>query len=64
VLPREDIYLLTPGNSDIGAKLREGKFEIKLLKDQQEFIDLAGGVSSKSEVWHKWKWPICQDQEG
>ena len=60
---REDIYLLTPGNSDIGAKLREGKFEIKLRQVQQEFIDLAGGVSGKSEVWHKWKWPYARTKK-
>jgi hypothetical protein len=52
---REDLYLLTPGNTGIGAKLREGRFEIKLLQDQQD-LELTGGAGGRSEVWHKWKW--------
>jgi hypothetical protein len=59
---REDLYLLTPGNTSIGAKLREGRFEIKLLQDQQE-LELAGGGSGKSEVWHKWKWPYARGKK-
>jgi len=59
---REDLYLLTPGNTGVGAKLREGRFEIKLLQDQQE-LELEEGAGGKSEVWHKWKWTYARGKK-
>jgi hypothetical protein len=59
---REDIYLLTPGTTAIGPKLREGRFEIKLIQDRQEFALPGGSVSGMSEVWHKWQWPYATNK--
>ena len=57
---RVDLYLLTPGNTQIGPKLRGGRFEIKVRQNHQEIIDLNGSVSGKAEIWHKWKWPYAR----
>ena len=45
---REDIYLLTPGTTAMGPKLREGRFEIKLNQDRQEFA-AAGRLRQRHE---------------
>jgi len=60
---REDLYLLTPGNAGIGPKLREGKFEIKLLRGSQEVMEPGGAAGGRGEVWHKWKWPYARGKK-
>lgn len=60
---REDLYLLTPGNTGIGPKLREGKFEIKLLQGSQEVTEPVSSASGQGEVWHKWKWPYARGKK-
>ncbi|MFZ2087839.1 MAG: hypothetical protein WAU47_04625 [Desulfobaccales bacterium] len=59
---REDLYFRTPGHTGIGPKLREGRFEIKLLQGQQE-LELAGAVSGRTEVWYKWKWSYAKGKK-
>jgi hypothetical protein len=52
---REDIYLLFPGSSCVGVKIREENFEIKpLLSDLGEYT-LNEDATGKIEVWEKWK---------
>ena len=60
---REDLYLLTPGNTGIGPKLREGKLEIKLLQGCQETTEPVISASAKSEIWHKWKGPYAKGKK-
>ena len=57
---REDLYLLTPGNTGIGPKLREGMLEIKLLQGGHEITEPMSSAIGRGEVWHKWKWPYAR----
>jgi hypothetical protein len=57
---RSDLYLLASGNTGIGVKLREGRFEIKVLQHHEEVLAKGGAVSGRGEIWHKWKWPYAK----
>jgi hypothetical protein len=59
---REDLYLLTPGSTAMGPKLREGRFEIKLIQGWQECAVPGCPVNGRSEVWHKWQWPYATNK--
>ena len=60
---RSDLYLLAGGNTGIGPKLREGRFEIKLVQLQGDIIALDGAVRGTGEIWHKWKWPYARTKK-
>ena len=53
---RIDLYLLTEGRIDISPKLREGKLEIKVRNQVEEFADPTGFYSGLIERWEKWEW--------
>lgn len=57
---REDLYLITPGNTHIGPKLSEGRFEIKILQNHPEIIAIEGSAIGKGEIWQKWTWPYAK----
>lgn len=60
---RLDLYLLAGGNTGIGAKLREGSFEIKLVQHQEDILTAGGAVRGRGEIWHKWKWPYARTKK-
>ena len=53
---RIDLYLLTEGRNDISPKLREGKLEIKVRNQVENFADPTGFYSGSIERWEKWEW--------
>jgi hypothetical protein len=55
--PRADHYLVFPGSSEVGVKVREGwKLEIKARTHPPEPFSLATGASvGRHDAWVKWK---------
>jgi hypothetical protein len=55
--PRTDHYLLFPGSSEVGVKVRDGrKLEIKARTRSPEPFSLATGASvGRQDAWVKWK---------
>lgn len=54
--PRTDRYLLLPGCTSTGVKLREGRFEVKAICGTAEPVQLAPGVSGWADRWVKWSY--------
>lgn len=52
--PRTDQYLLLPGCTTAGVKVREGRLEIKALTGQSEPARFDNGICGLSESWIKW----------
>ena len=52
--PRTDEYLLLPGCTTAGVKVREGRLEIKAQTSPREAIRNNNGVRGYSESWVKW----------
>jgi hypothetical protein len=57
---REDIYLLTPLQEDVGIKLRADRLEIKWRESSAPFRG-AHNVAGLAERWMKWS---CADDQG
>lgn len=53
---RTDRYLLLPGCTSTGVKLREGRFEIKALCRTTEPVVLADGITGLVDRWVKWSY--------
>jgi hypothetical protein len=53
---RTDRYLLLPGCRTLGAKLREGKLELKALCTPPTHLELPHGVVGRSASWVKWSY--------
>ena len=51
---RTDAYLVLPGCSTAGIKLREGRLETKMQTERPAAIDYPGGVSGYVDSWVKW----------
>lgn len=51
---RVDEYLVLPGRSTVGIKLREGRFEVKARTAAPEATEYPGGVWGYREGWVKW----------
>ncbi len=58
---REDIYLWTPLQEDVGIKLRANRLEIKWRESAAPFRG-AHNVGGQTERWVKWSW--ADDQGG
>ena len=52
--PRTDEYLLLPGCTTVGVKVREGRFEVKAQTSQREPAQYGNGVRGYEESWVKW----------
>jgi hypothetical protein len=52
--PRTDEYLLLPGCTTVGVKVREGRFEVKAQTSQREPAQYGNGVRGYEESWIKW----------
>ena len=53
---RGDRYLRASQGSHLGAKLREGKVEVKLLDASEDLAAKDGAIKGKGEGWIKWSW--------
>lgn len=53
---RTDRYLLLPGCATTGVKLREGRFEVKVLCGTAEPLVLPHGISGVAVRWVKWSY--------
>ena len=51
---RVDSYLVFPGCSSVGVKIRHGRLEIKALQGAPRPFAPAGGVEGALEIWVKW----------
>lgn len=51
---RTDDYLVLPGCKTLGAKVREGRFEIKALRGSPIATDWPLGLLGNKEEWVKW----------
>jgi len=51
---RIDEYLLLPGCSTTGIKLREGRFEVKVQTEGPVATEYPGGVRGHRDGWVKW----------
>ena len=52
--PRTDAYLLLPGCTTAGVKVREGRFEVKAQTSPREPVQFDNGVRGFEESWVKW----------
>lgn len=55
---REDWYLYSPKNRDLGIKLRQGSLEIKQRLGSRGACKLAKQVRGRVEEWVKWHFPL------
>jgi hypothetical protein len=60
---REDLYLLMGNNVHVSPKLREGKLEIKVRGQTEEFADPQGQNSGVIERWKKWEWKYADTKK-
>ena len=51
---RTDDYLVLPGCSTTSVKLREGRFEIKVITGQPEYVDWSETIAGTRDTWVKW----------
>jgi hypothetical protein len=51
---RVDEYLMLPGCSTAGIKLREGRFEVKVQTEEPVATEYPGGVRGHRDGWVKW----------
>jgi hypothetical protein len=59
---RIDRYLLAPGCTAIGMKLREGRFEVKRRDKDLGVLRLAPGVTGRLALWRKWGFQVSGAQ--
>ncbi len=52
--PRIDAYLLLPGCTTCGAKIRQGHFEIKAQTSPPEPVSYGNGIAGQRAAWVKW----------
>jgi hypothetical protein len=67
--PRIDSYLLLPGCTTCGAKIRKGHFEIKAQTNPPEPVSYSNGIAGKRVAWVKWSSGLAgaqlvQEQQG
>jgi hypothetical protein len=62
--PRQDHYLLLPGNTSLGIKLREGQIEVKQRLRQHGTARFGEDVAGVVEWWRKWSFPISAAGSG
>lgn len=67
--PRIDSYLLLPGCTTCGVKIRQGHFEIKAQTLSPRIVSYANGIAGKRTAWVKWSSGIAgaqlvQEQQG
>ncbi len=67
--PRIDAYLLLPGCTTCGAKIRQGHFEIKAQTSPPEPVSYGNGIAGKRAAWVKWSSGLAgaqllQEQQG
>ncbi|MEE8104814.1 MAG: hypothetical protein V3T86_04690 [Planctomycetota bacterium] len=63
--PREDVYLIVPARDDLGPKVREGRFEIKIRDAQLDTpVVAAEHVIGIAEDWSKHKWRCSEEVRG
>jgi hypothetical protein len=51
---RIDFYLLLPGCTTCGVKIRQGHFEIKAQTSPPEPVSYANGIAGRRAAWVKW----------
>ena len=51
---RTDDYLLLPGCSTTSVKLREGRFEVKVITSEPVSVSWSAQVAGKRDTWVKW----------
>lgn len=51
---RTDDYLLLPGCSTTSVKLREGRFEVKVITGEAASVGWSDQVAGKRDTWVKW----------
>jgi len=61
---RLDTYLLQQNHTDLGIKLRQGRFEIKQRFQQHGVVSFHKHVSGAVESWRKWSFLIAREQNG
>jgi hypothetical protein len=59
--PRTDRYLLVPGVTGLGVKLREGRFEVKRRDADFGLTALASRTTGRLAVWRKWSFQVSSD---
>ncbi len=59
---RTDVYLLEPGNSSLGIKLREGRIELKQRLREYGPFEFNQGMRGNVEGWRKWSFSISLGQ--
>jgi hypothetical protein len=52
--PRIDSYLVLPGCTTCGVKIRQGHFEIKAQTSAPEVVEFGNGVVGNRAAWVKW----------
>ncbi|MCD4732594.1 MAG: hypothetical protein K8R74_18490, partial [Bacteroidales bacterium] len=57
---RTDHYLLLKSNDSLGIKLREGRIEIKQLKQYIGQISPGKNIVGNAETWNKWSFELDQ----
>jgi hypothetical protein len=56
---RVDEYLLFPGCTSVGIKMRQGLLEVKALSGEAEIATYPGGAGGYRESWVKWSRPAA-----
>ncbi len=59
---RTDVYLLEPGNSSLGIKLREGRIELKQRLREYGPAEFNQDMRGYVEGWRKWSFLISLEQ--
>ncbi len=57
---RTDDYLLLPGCSTAGVKLREGHFEVKAITGPSEVYSWSDDIAGKRDTWVKWSVKVSE----
>ncbi len=60
---RIDLYLLAPGASFVGTKLRGGKLELKYRSKTRPLVSTSGEASGHVETWDKWTWEYKKEAD-
>lgn len=58
---RTDRYLLLPGTTSIGLKLRQHRFEIKIRSFNYGPVKFSEGTTGRVERWGKWSFNLDQN---
>jgi len=57
-IPRIDYYLPLSFTGDLGVKIREGRLEIKILREQLGAVRLHKRVAGHWQSWQKWSFNV------